>query len=93
MQPIPKITTIADLVRRFMRKSQISATGSNPIVRSVIAAPTLYKYAMPTSRSLLMHEPLASGCARFQKKSTGEHWNMVKKKKMRPTTVARAIMA
>jgi hypothetical protein len=57
MQPIPKIALMATLVRRFIRKFQINATGSNPIVRSVIAAPTLYKYATPIRVVLLMHEP------------------------------------
>lgn len=67
MQPMLKIAIMAILVRRFMRKSQINATGSNPIVRSVIAAPTLYTYATAVRGLLLMHEPWACGCMRFQK--------------------------
>ena len=91
MQPIPRMPTIAHLVRVFMRKFHIRATGRSPIVKSVMAAPTLYKYAMPMRTLLLTHLPDAPCCARFQKKSTGLHWNIVKKKKMTPTAVARTM--
>lgn len=59
MQPIPKITIMATLVRRLICKFQINATGRNPIVKSVMAAPTLYKYATPMRVVVLMQEPWA----------------------------------
>lgn len=74
-----------------MRRFQISATGRRPIVRSVTAAPTLYRYAMPMRRSVLIQVPVS--VSRFQKKSTGLHWKIVKKRKIKPTAVASVIAA
>lgn len=91
MQPMPKMPTMAVLVREFMRKFQINATGSNPIVRSVIAAPILYRYAIPMRTFLLTHDPVGESWC--QKWSTGLHWKMVKNRKIRPTTVASEIAA
>jgi hypothetical protein len=91
MQPMPKMPTMAVLVREFMRKFQIRATGSNPIVRSVMAAPILYRYAMPMRTFFATQCPVGESWC--QKWSTGVHWNIVKKRKIKPTTVASEIAA
>lgn len=91
MQPMPKMPTMAVLVREFMRKFQIKATGSNPIVRSVIAAPILYRYAMPMRTFFSTQCPVGESWC--QKCVTGLHWNIVKNRKITPTTVASEIAA
>lgn len=69
MQPIPKMHAIATFARRFIRKFQIKSTGSSPTVKSVMAAPTLYTYAMAMRISVLIQLPGLEN--RFQKKLTG----------------------
>lgn len=90
MQPILRIPATAILSRRVMRRFQIINAGSRPMVKSVTAAPTLYKYAMSMRIWVSMHLPPSD--MRFQKWLTGEHWKTVKKKKSNPT-ITEIVMA
>lgn len=92
MQPRLKTPITAILSRRDMRKFQIINAGRIPMVKSVMAAPTLYKYAISMSTQTSMHLPEFRS-RRFQKWLTGVHWKMVKKKKSTPTSMLSAMAA
>ena len=85
MQPMLRIPPTAILSRRLIRRFQIINAGSRPMVKSVMAAPTLYTYAMSMRTWVSMHLPLPD--MRFQKWLTGVHWKTVKKKNSNPTTM------
>lgn len=84
MQPIPKMQAVTTFVRRFIRKFQIKNTGSRAMVKSVMAAPTLYTYTTARTISKLIQESnlskpgLSEGLV--QKELTGWHSNMKKKR-------------
>lgn len=65
MQPMLRIPATAILSRRVIRRFQIINAGSRPMVKSVMAAPTLYRYAMSMRIWVSMHLPFPE--MRFQK--------------------------
>lgn len=69
-----------------MSRFQINTTGNRPIVRSVAAAPMLYRYATASKPPSGRQWPL--GSERVQKKETGAHWNMVQKRNTNPNAAA-----
>ena len=76
----------AILLRRSIKRFQINTMGKRPIVRSVAAAPMLYRYATASNPPSGRQRPL--GSERAQKKETGEHWKMVQKRKTNPNAAA-----